>query len=393
MTTRSPQPHSAPRRDFLRAFAAVGGGLALEFSFPLQAGAARGAPVTEVNAWVVIHPDDRVVVRIARSEMGQGTYTALAQLVAEELDCDWMKVSAEFASPNEHIRRGRIWGSMSTGGSQGVRSSQDYVRKAGAAAREMLVAAAAAQWKVPASECTVEKGVITHGPSKRRLRYGQVAARAAKLSPPTDIKLRDSKDWKIAGKPVHRLDIPDKVLGKPVFGTDVVLPGMLHASIAQCPVFGGKVKSVDDAAALGMRGVKKVVQRGGLRGGRGRQLVARQRGAEEGEGRVGLRRARQRVGRDHHGHAARGPRRPEDRAGEEGRRRCRGLRRRGEGRRGRIRLALPQSRHDGAAGVHRVGEAGRLRRGVDLHAERGGVHGRRGARRRACRSRRSRCTR
>ena len=116
-----------------------------------------------MNAWVVIHPDDRVVVRIARSEMGQGTYTALAQLVAEELDCDWMKVSAEFASPNEHVRRNRIWGSMSTGGSQGVRSSQDYVRKAGAAAREMLVAAAAAQWKVPRSECTVDKGVITHG--------------------------------------------------------------------------------------------------------------------------------------------------------------------------------------------------------------------------------------
>jgi isoquinoline 1-oxidoreductase beta subunit len=224
---------------------------------------ARGAPAaapTEVNAWVVIHPDDRVVVRIARSEMGQGTYTALAQLVAEELDCDWMKVSAEFASPNEHVRRNRIWGSMSTGGSQGVRSSQDYVRKAGASAREMLVAAAAAQWNVPASECSADKGVITHGPSKRRIRYGQVAAAAAKLTPPRDVKLRDPKDWKIAGKPVRRLDIPDKVLGKPVFGVDVALPGMLHASIAQCPVFGGKVKSVDSAQAQKMRGVKMVVR-------------------------------------------------------------------------------------------------------------------------------------
>ncbi len=255
MTIRSPQ-----RRFFLKASAAVGGGLALEFSFPLVASAARGGSATEVNAWVVIHPDDRVVVRIARSEMGQGSYTALAQLVAEELDCDWMKVSAEFASPNEHIRRNRIWGSMSTGGSQGVRGSQDYVRKAGAAAREMLVAAAAAQWKVPASECTVDKGVITHGPSKRRLRYGQVAAQAAKLDPPKDVKLRDPKDWKIAGKPLRRLDIPDKVLGKPVFGTDVMLPGLLHASIAQCPVFGGKVKSLDAAEAEGMRGVKKVVR-------------------------------------------------------------------------------------------------------------------------------------
>ncbi len=260
MTARSVQPRSPGRREFLKATVAVGGGLALEFSFPFAAEAAKGAPATEVNAWVVIHPDDRVVIRIARSEMGQGTYTALAQLVAEELDADWNKVSAEFASPNEHVRRNRIWGSMSTGGSQGVRGSHDYVRKAGAAAREMLVAAAAAQWKVPASECAADKGVITHGPTKRRLRYGQVAAAAAKIEPPRDVKLRDPKDWKIAGKPVRRLDIPDKVLGKPVFGTDVALPGMLHASVAQCPVFGGKVKSVDSAAAEAMRGVKKVVR-------------------------------------------------------------------------------------------------------------------------------------
>lgn len=257
MTVRSPQ-----RRDFLKASAAVGGGLALEFSFPSLAEAAKGMPATEVNAWVVIHPDDRIVVRIARSEMGQGTYTALAQLVAEELDADWPKVSAEFASPNEHVRRNRIWGSMSTGGSQGVRSSQDYVRKAGAAAREMLVAAAAAQWKVPASECSAERSVITHAPTKRRLRYGQVASAAAKLTPPKDVALRDPKDWKIAGKPLRRLDIPDKVLGKPVFGTDVTLPGMLHASIAQCPVFGGRVKGVESAAAEKMRGVKQVVRAG-----------------------------------------------------------------------------------------------------------------------------------
>ena len=141
------------RREFLKVSTALGGGLALEFWFPVASGATGGAAATEVNAWIVIHPDDRVVIRIARSEMGQGTYTALAQLVAEELDCDWATVSAEFASPNEHIRRNRIWGSMSTGGSQGVRSSQDYVRRAGASAREMLIAAAAAQWKVPAEQC------------------------------------------------------------------------------------------------------------------------------------------------------------------------------------------------------------------------------------------------
>ncbi|TRZ94296.1 MAG: xanthine dehydrogenase family protein molybdopterin-binding subunit [Rhodocyclaceae bacterium] len=248
------------RREFIKASTAIGGGLALEFWIPAAASAASGASSTEVNAWVVIHPDDRVVVRIARSEMGQGSYTALAQLVAEELDCDWGKVSAEFASPNEHIRRNRIWRSMSTGGSTGIRGSQDYVRKAGASAREMLVTAAAAQWQVPAGECSADKGVISHVPSGRKLRYGQVAGAAAKLTPPQDVKLRDPKDWKIAGKSMHRLDIPDKVLGKPVFGVDVALPGMLHASIAQCPVFGGKVKRIDSRSAEKMRGVRKVVR-------------------------------------------------------------------------------------------------------------------------------------
>jgi len=260
MPTRESTLRSPRRRDFLKASAAAGGGLMLEFSFPFVARAAAGAEATEVNAWIVIHPDDRVVIRIARSEMGQGTLTALAQLVAEELDCDWARVSTEFASPNENLRRHRVWGSMSTGGSHGVRSSQDYVRKAGASAREMLVAAAAAQWKVRASECSADRGVVSHGPTGRRLRYGRLASRAARLRPPAQVALRDPKQWKIAGKPVHRLDIPDKVLGKPVFATDVVLPGMLHASIAQCPVFGGRLKSVDAAEAEAMRGVKKIVR-------------------------------------------------------------------------------------------------------------------------------------
>jgi len=260
MTIRAQALKSPQRRDFLKASAAAGGGLMLEFSFPFVARAAAGGTATEVNAWIVIHADDRVSIRIARSEMGQGTLTALAQLVAEELDCDWAKVSTEFASPNQNVRRNRVWGSMSTGGSHGVRSSQDYVRKAGAAAREMLIAAAAAQWQVSAAQCSADKGVVTHGPTRRTLRYGQLAGRAAKLRPPADVALRDAKDWKIAGKPLHRLDIPDKVLGKPVFATDVVLPGMLHASIAQSPVFGGKVKAVDAAEAEAMRGVKKVVR-------------------------------------------------------------------------------------------------------------------------------------
>ncbi len=252
----------ASRRNFLKATLVLGGGLCLEFSFPLAAKTAAQAAPTEVSAWILIHPDDRVVVRIARSEMGQGTFTALAQLVAEELDCDWDRVSAEFASPNESLRRNRPWGPMLTGGSLGVRSSQDYVRRAGGAARAMLVAAAAARWQVDAAACSVERGVIRHAASKRSLRYGEVAAEAARLAPPSEVKLHEPKDWKIAGKSQHRFDIPDKVLGKPVFGVDAALPGMVHASIAQCPVFGGRLERVDSSAVDQLRGVKKVVRAG-----------------------------------------------------------------------------------------------------------------------------------
>lgn len=242
-----------------RAFvvSAAGAGLALGFHLPLGGkGAAQASTgASEVNAWVVIAPDDSVTIRVARSEMGQGTQTGLCQIVAEELECDWSKVKPEFASTNEHIRRKRVWGSMSTGGSQGIRGSQSYVRQAGAAAREMLVAAAAARWKVPASECRAAASVITHSPTGRRLRFGEVAAEAAKLEPPKDVKLKDPKDWKIAGKPVARFDVPDKVMGKPVYGIDVRLPNMVYAAIKHCPVFGGNVKSFDEAAIKGRKGV------------------------------------------------------------------------------------------------------------------------------------------
>src|SRR5512140_752527 len=250
------------RRQFLKTSAAVGGGIALEFSTVGSALAQVGAPSSplEVTHWIVIHPDDRVVIRIARSEMGQGSMTGLAQLVAEELGCDWHKVSTEFASPNEHVRRKRIWGSMSTGGSAAIRTSEDYLRKSGAAARMMLVSTAAGEWKVPVAECTAVNGVVTHGPSKRRTSYGKLAARAGKMEAPKDVPLKDAKDWTIAGRSVARLDIPDKVRGMPVFGVDVRLPGMLMASIVQCPVFLGKVKSVDASEAEKMRGVKGIVK-------------------------------------------------------------------------------------------------------------------------------------
>jgi len=259
--------HVAPqmnRRAFVIGTAAVGTGLALgldiPFGGPSVVRAADGSP--EINAWVVIRPDDTVVIRIARSEMGQGTLTGLAQLVAEELECDWSKVVTEFPTPGQSVARKRVWGDFSTGGSRGIRTSQDYVRKGGATARMMLIQAAANEWKVPVTECTAANSVITHTPSGRSTTYGKVVEAAAELSPPAEVKLKDPKDWKLIGKGVKRLDTPDKVTGTTIYGIDVKLPGMLNAAIADCPVTGGKVKSFDEAKIAGMKGVKKVVKVG-----------------------------------------------------------------------------------------------------------------------------------
>src|SRR3989441_7248511 len=179
-------PYRQPRRDFLKVSTAAGGGLALQLTIPVpalaQAGAKGKGP--ELTAWIVINPDSSVVIRVARSEMGQGSSTGLAMLVAEELECDWRKVRTEFVSTNEQLRRNRAWGSMATGGSRSIRDSQEYLRRAGAAAREMLVAAAAQRWKVSREECDAENGVITHLPSGRKLRFGQVAQAASRLEPP-----------------------------------------------------------------------------------------------------------------------------------------------------------------------------------------------------------------
>jgi isoquinoline 1-oxidoreductase subunit beta len=250
------------RRAFVIGAAAAGGGLALGLELPFGgpgfARAADGSP--EVNAWVVIQPDDTVVIRIARSEMGQGTLTGLAQLVAEELECDWSKVTTEYPTPGQNVARKRVWGEFSTGGSRGIRTSQEYVRKGGGAARIMLIQAAANEWKVPASECTAANSIITHTPSGRTTTYGKVAEAAARIEPPTDVKLKDPKDWKIAGKGLKRLDTADKTTGKMIYGIDFKLPGMLNAAVKACPVFGGKLKSYDEAKAMAMKGVKKVVK-------------------------------------------------------------------------------------------------------------------------------------
>ena len=252
------------RRKFIvGSAAAAGGGLALGLNVPFGIGSAQAqGAATEVNIWVAIKPDDICVIRIARSEMGQGTLTGLAQLVAEELECDWKKVTTEGITPGRNLARKRAWGEMGTGGSRGIRTSQDYVRRGGAAARMMLLQAAADQWNVPVGELTVSEGVITHAASKRSIRYGKVAAAAAKLTPPDPktIKLKDPKDWKISGKPLKRLDTKDKLDGSKVYAIDLKLPGMLNAAIKDCPVFGGKLKSYDESKIAGMPGVKKVVK-------------------------------------------------------------------------------------------------------------------------------------
>ena len=249
------------RRRFIVGSAAAVGGLSLGFHVPFGREAlAEGTVPPEVNAWVVVKPDDTVVIRIARSEMGQGTLTGLAQLVAEELECDWSKVTTEYPTPGQSLARNRVWGNFSTGGSRGIRESHEYVRQGGAAARAMLVAAAAAEWQVPESECTVAKGIITHQPTGRTTTYGKMASAAASITPPSDIKLKEPKDWTIAGRPLPRLDTADKLTGKQKYGIDLVQPNMLNAAVRACPVFGGKLASFDAAAVQTMPGVRKVVQ-------------------------------------------------------------------------------------------------------------------------------------
>src|SRR5205814_1874852 len=261
MITRTPKLN---RRSFVIGSGTVGAGLALGLKIPFGASVVRaqdGSP--EVTAWVVIRPDDTVVIRIARSEMGQGTLTGLAQLVAEELECDWSKVKTEYPTPGQSVKRKRAWGDFSTGGSRGIRDSQQYVREGGATARIMLIQAAANTWNVPASECSAANSVITHRPSGRKTTYGKVAEAAAKLTQPEKPALKDPTEWKLIGKPVKRLDtMMDKVTGAQVYGADLKLLGMLNASIKDCPVFGGKVKSYDASKVNGMPGVRHVLQVG-----------------------------------------------------------------------------------------------------------------------------------
>lgn len=275
--SKTPAATPVTRRNFLQTSAAATGGLVVAFYIPFggeasaqsvpaaTASVATGVSTSpEVNAWVVVKPDDTVVIRIARSEMGQGTLTGLAQLVVEELECDWAKVTTEYPTPGQNLARARIWGNFSTGGSRGIRESHELVRKGGATARMMLVQAAADEWKVPVAECSAAKGVISHAASGKTTTYGKVADAAAKVAPPAaaGVVLKDPKTWTLVGKRIARLDTVEKTTGAQIYGSDLTLPGMLNAAIKDCPVFGGKVTSFDAAAVLQRPGVKKVVKVG-----------------------------------------------------------------------------------------------------------------------------------
>ena len=255
---------SLTRRQFVVSSAMASGGLALGFHFPAAAQSNELSTLggSEINAWVVVRPDDSCVIRIARAEMGQGTHTGLAQLVAEELECDWAKVSLQTFTPGQNLARKRIWRNMSTGGSRGIRESHEYVRQGGAAARIMLLQAAAAEWKVSVSEITVEKSVVTHAASGKTTSYGKLASQASKLTAPDpkSIVLKHPRDWKILGKSPRRLDTAPKVDGSLKYGIDTVLPGMQYAAIKACPVFGGKLVSFDASKISSRRGIKAVVR-------------------------------------------------------------------------------------------------------------------------------------
>src|SRR6202521_392297 len=252
------------RREFLKKGAAGGAALVVGFylpsdSFGDQTQEQEKKTPNPFNAWVHITPDDSVTILIDKSEMGQGIVTSLAMLLAEELELDWKKIRTEFA-PAAPVYFNPLFGLQGTGGSTSVRASWGPLTKAGAAAREMLIAAAARKWNVEPSACYAENGAVVHTATQKRMGYGALVVEAAGLPVPANPKLKDPKDYKYIGKPVKRLDTPVKVNGKAGFGIDVRLPNIQHAVVARCPVFGGKVKSFDDSKAKAVRGVKQVLQ-------------------------------------------------------------------------------------------------------------------------------------
>ncbi len=246
-------PTTLTRRDFIKISAVAGTGLVLAFYLPSKDEVPEEAAFIP-NAWLKIDTDGTVTVTVARSEMGQGVWTSMPMIVAEELDADWSKI--RIVQADAHPSK---YGSMSTGGSYSVRGSWQTLRTAGATAREMLLTAAAQTWGVNKSTCRAKQGAVIQS-SGKKMSYGELAAAAAKVPVPTEVPLKDPKDFKILGKPMRKLDTPLKVDGSAKFGIDIRVPGMLFASIEKCPVFGGKVVTFDATKAKSMPGVRDVIQ-------------------------------------------------------------------------------------------------------------------------------------
>ena len=258
----SAAPGRLTRRSFAFGVSALAGGLVLGArtgAAGAQPGPQGAAASPELTAWVVIHADDTVVIRVARSDMGQGIFTALPMLVAEELECDWARVRPEYAPPAEHAARQRVWGSMVTTDSISVRGSQDALRKAGAQARTMLLSEAAARWNCAAGDCSAKNGTVTHMATGRTLRYGALAAGASRRPVPSSVALKSPKDWRLIGTSVRQFDTQAKVTGQPIYAIDVRVPGMLHAAVSACPALNGKLKGFDAQPVLAMPGVRHVV--------------------------------------------------------------------------------------------------------------------------------------
>src|SRR5438094_1185381 len=257
------------RRQFITTALTAAGGFALGIGTgPAEAASLGVRPwgddakrySGEVNAWVVIEPDDTVIIRYGRAEMGQGSFTALPQILTEELECDWAFVKPEYASANRNLRDNKVYGSLSTGGSRAVRETGELVQQAGASARERLIAAAAKRWNVPNSECQAAMSKITHKPTGRTFRFGELAVEAAAIKLDKEPALKRPDQYKFIGRRLARLDVPLKINGAAKYGIDLEVPNMVHAAIIACPVFGGTVKSVDERAIAGRRGVLQVVK-------------------------------------------------------------------------------------------------------------------------------------
>jgi isoquinoline 1-oxidoreductase subunit beta len=256
---------NSTRRAFTFGISAATAGLAVSGHPCSSLAAPESTPMgvkdstSEITAWIKIEPDDTTIIQVAKSEMGQGNFTTLPMLVAEELECDWRFVRPQYAEPSENILRGHPWGDMYTAASISIRGSQSYLRKAGAQARHMLIAEAAERWQVPQNECAARDSVVTHVPTGRTLRYGEIAGGAAHRPIPADVRLKRPEDWRLIGQSVRRVDVKDKVVGNPIYASDVRLPDMLFASVSACPVLGGRLKSFDASQILGMPGVRHVV--------------------------------------------------------------------------------------------------------------------------------------